>query len=258
MNKRTNLLLIAVVVVVIIGVLAWRNSTKPPLESTTETTPAVIAERTVSEAASKPAEAEIEPVMEEEPAAINPEANESVDAESSPGSAEPSSANIIIFRGANFPVKSDVVLARVNDADITLKNLQPVSSVLPSEITVSAADFEKNLQLAIDREIILDTARRGNIQLDDEQRRLVEKSRLSAAAKGFSMPDNERPAYEAASNFESLDLMSNLLGDVLAKASGGPAKDVVSEEDYQKYMRGMLDDLRKQNSVKVFAVVEAP
>jgi len=257
MNKRLNpLLIVVVVVIVIIAFLVWRNSSKPSPEAGTESPREVITERAAPVTSPAP-ESAPEPIPADEPTAAVPETTAPVAVESASPVVVPSRENVIIFRGDRFPVKSDLVLARVNFVDITLKNVQPVSETAPSEITVSAVEFKKNLERAIDREVILDTARRSNIQLDDEQRRLVEKSRLSAGAKGFSLPDNERPVHEAKSNFESLDLMSTLLSDGIAKASGGPAKDSVSDEEYQKYLRGMLDDLRKRNSIKVNAVIEA-
>jgi len=258
MKNSTKQLLILVVCIAIVGYLVWRKTSTKQSEQAPETTPPSLSEQNAPVASITP----VDPVtpaivaaspVAEETAVVEPEA---VAPDAKPAVVEAANANAIVFRGESFPVKPAVVLATVNNVEISLKDLIPIIPTSPEERTMSAADFKKQLQRAIDREVIFETARRQNFQLDEEQRRVVEKARLSAGAKGFSLPDTERPGYEAKSNFESLELLGTLMGEGLAKASGGPAKDAVSEEEYQKYIRGMLDELKKQNNVSVNAVVE--
>jgi hypothetical protein len=257
MNKRILLLLVALVVVVFV-VYKLR---KPEPETAFKSTPSIQApaETSATETSVAPDEdTETKPVTEAV-TALAPETQ----AESEPEIAvapEPVKVEATVahikFSGDSFSVKSDQVLAVVAGTEITLKSLMPIAETTATEREVSAAEFDQLLQKAIDREVVMQTARRGNIMLNEEQRRVVEKARLRAGAAGFSLPEAERPEFEAKSNFESFDLMSSLYIESMAKAAGVPAKDLGTEEEYQKNIRKFLDELREKSDVTVNAVVE--
>jgi len=265
MKTNSKVIVVLIGAVVIVGLLLSRKSAETPAPPPVPTQVAVeqpsavepvavppvaevnvtentVPDNVVLETSELPAAPEVTEV--EEPAPIEP-----APTDSAPGR--------IVFRGEQFAVKPDTVLAEVNNVKITLKDVMPINKASTSEHVVNAAEFQEQLNRAIDREVVFQTVRRRNIQLDEPQRRQVEKARLSAAAKGFSLPDNERQAHEDQSNFASLDLMGTLLSDALAKSAGGPAKDETPEEEYQKYLRGMLDNLKAGSHITENVVIEA-
>ena len=260
MSTQKKILYILFLIALVAAVMYWKKATAPkepvPSLAAVEQTSISAPESSLpvdEEFADAPTDedSEFKPVVEEAPVVIEQTAVAVV--EEKPAEPMPSQ---IVFKGEKFDVKQELVLATVNNIEIKLKDLVPIAANDTSDQTVSAVEFSTRLQRAIDRELVFEAARTRNIMLDDEQKKLVEKSRLSAGAKGFGLPDDKRPAYEAESNFTSLELMGNLLSDGLAKASGGPAKDTTPEADYHKFVRAMLDDMRQKANVVDHVVVE--
>jgi hypothetical protein len=262
MNKRTLAVVIAVLVIVVIAILVKNRSAGPAsapvsaIETAEPVTPGTLSQQEPVKAPEiSPAPDVTEPDTAETSAPPAQAATASPPIE--PTRRQPTTADTpLVLKGPSFSVRSDLVLARVNNMKITLKNLVPIHQSEVVEETMAATNFQALLQRAIDREVIMHTARMRNVQLDEDQRRIVEKARLSAGAKGFSLPDEERPAYEARSNFESVDLLATLFAEGIAKQSGAPEKDEVPEEEYQNFMRSMLDDLGQKAGVRLMVTVE--
>jgi hypothetical protein len=157
----------------------------------------------------------------------------------------------IVLTGDKFDVKSDMILAKVAGKDIQLKDLLPTAEGTP-ERTLTAEEFEALYQQAINREVVFQSARVRRMELDEEQRRLVEKSRLRAAREGMALPDAERPEYEARSNFDSYVLMATLLERNLVKALGGPPAEVTPQviEKYYEEHKGDFKELPEDEAAR--------
>lgn len=240
MNKRVLIVLAALAAVVLV-LLLIRQAPPAPAEPAPVVTAEPMVEPAAPAAAPEPAtEPTPEPVEAEVAVAPAPEATPVP--ESSPADAAAArSGNRMVFRGESFAVPSGAVLAQVHNTTITLKDLVPIAPGAVTEQTLSAADFQRLLAEAIDREVVFHTARARSVDLNEEQRRQVEKARLRAAAEGFSLPDDQRQAHEDRSNFASRALLGDLLLDRLVEQEGGPARGSVTEEAYQAESRRRLE-----------------
>ena len=131
------------------------------------------------------------------------------------------------------------VLARVNNAAITLADLVGGSPAAPEE-TMSVEQHDFLLNNAIERELVLQAARQQGVQLTEEQVREQEEARKAFLARDGEEAGNlvhlgMRGTLEEQADFEMREAASQLLLASLLARAGAPSPHVTPEQVKQYY-----------------------
>jgi hypothetical protein len=127
-------------------------------------------------------------------------------------------------------IKPRQVLATVNGASITLKDLLPLSKEKAgSEQMLSAEMYDFLFQRAIDREVTFQAARAQGADLTDAQKQRLAEIRAQSERSDPAAFDT---LHQNSNNtdFEQRDLAGVALQSVLAEKAGVPAPYVTSEQ----------------------------
>ena len=152
-------------------------------------------------------------------------------------SADNSAANQSVAAGDRVAsdglhLRPEQVLATVNGHTITLRDVVPISGT-NQEIEIAPGDLKYFLARAVDRELILETAKAQGVELDDSQRMQLGEFRAehAGAEPGLMQRFNAEPSdYDLSQrDAEAFMLQTSLL------ARAGVSPDVNADEVQQYY-----------------------
>ncbi len=128
-------------------------------------------------------------------------------------------------------------LAKVNDVEITLRDLIPIGDAASGATkSMSVEMYRSLLEQAIERELILEAAQAGGLELTEDQRRQRDRVRESilASRNGQGVRLDAVGSLEDQVDFEMRDAESQLLLTSLL-AQEGVTPDVTEEQVRQHY-----------------------
>jgi hypothetical protein len=208
--KFSKWLLGSIVLVVVVAVIAVNRSRRPPSDSGPESSP------------STPAEAQGESILLGE-------------ATASLQAVEPAPVARLVL------VRPGMMLVEVNGRALTLKDLMPVSSATPPELSIESDEFQALLQRAIERNLTFQTARSQGVVLTREQTRQLGKMRRRARAQKPELSTEVNAEYEAQANFDNWEVSTRMMQDSLFAASGRLADFVTQGQVDEFYLEHSAD-----------------
>jgi hypothetical protein len=229
MNRTKWMIALALVVVVawVVLMIAKRQAPPPPSAPQTKAEP-VIPEATTPSPSAIPGEPTPAPeavsAPAPEPAPAAPEPLEYT---------QPIRETKVLQEGGEpreiVRVKPEQVLATVNGAPVTLKNLVAVPDVQRgAEHTISASLYDALLERAVVREVALQAAKAKGIELTPEQKAQLEKIKSEMLSASPDVVDMTMPPERIA--FEQRDTEGRMLLVNLVAQAGAPGAFVTPEQ----------------------------
>lgn len=139
------------------------------------------------------------------------------------------------------PVAGERVLARVNGTAITGRDLVAFGQATPGSQSMSREMYDALLERAIDRELVVQEARKQGIKLDDTRAHQLEQVRAAQAAR--------TPGDEGQIEWEARDAEAHLLLDTMLAQQGVSA--IATQKDVDAYYeahRGEFGDMPRSNA----------
>lgn len=139
------------------------------------------------------------------------------------------------------PVAGERVLARVNGMPITGRDLVAFGHATPASQSMSREMYDALLERAIDRELVVQEARKQGIKLDDVRAHQLEQVRAAQAAR--------TPGDEGQIEWEARDTEAHLLLDTMLEHAGISA--IATQKDVDAYYdahRGEFGDMPRANA----------
>jgi hypothetical protein len=161
-------------------------------------------------------------------AVAEPRVAPAVVAAARPAAAAPAPPERAAPAGTPVVIKPDQVVARVNGAPITGRQLVAFRAAGPEEQTMTPEMFDFLHQRAIERELVLQEARARGVELAPPQLAQLEAVRRDAARRGVTDP--------AEVDFEVNDARAGLLEAALL-ARAGAAAPAANDADVDRYLQ---------------------
>jgi hypothetical protein len=155
--------------------------------------------------------------------------------------AAPSVTRAGAARAQAVPVAADRVVARVNGAAITGRDLVAFGNATPGSQSMSSEMYDALLERAIDRELVVQQARKQGITLDDVRKHQLDQVRAAQAAR---TPDDQGQI-----EWEARDAEGRLLLDTLLAHEGTSAIPTQKDVDgYYDAHRADFGDMPRTNA----------